>query len=435
MDLIWNFYKETWFFLALIVLLLYLYGTHTHGYFKKLGIPGPKPLPFLGNLLSYSKGPWLFYTECRKKYGKIWGLYEGREPLLLIADPDIIKTVLVKEFYSAFTNRRPIRPTTLMKNSINALEDEQWKRMRTLLSPSFTSGKLKEMFPIIEQYTDVLLKNLKREAEKSAPISMKEIMGAYGIDVITGISFGVNVDSLNNPEDPFVEKVKKLLNLEPSNPLIFLGSLSDIEITAQSIMFLFAGYETTSSTLSFIMYELATHPDIQKKLQQEIDAALPHKALPTYNILAEMDYLDMVVNETLRLRPIASRFSRVCKKDIEIKGLFIPKGTIVLIPTFVLHHDPGYWENHEDFCPESRFSKKNKENIEPYTYLPFGAGPRNCIGMRFALMSMKLAVTRILQHFSIQPCEETEIPLKLGRNNLLQPEKPIILKVVSRTGS
>ncbi|XP_012368805.1 cytochrome P450 3A5-like [Octodon degus] len=499
MDWIWNFSKETWFFLALSLLLLYLYGTYTHGYFKKLGISGPKPLPFVGNLLSYKKGSWMFDIECHKKYGKMWGLYEGREPVLLIMDPDMIKTVFVKEFYSVFTNRRRIRPSVMMRNSVFSAEDEQWKRIRTLLSPTFTSGKLKEMFPIIERYAGVLLKNLQQEAKKGAPVSMKEILGAYSMDVITGTSFGVNIDSLNNPQDPFVQKAKTLINFDFFNPLIFLGflfsfcvpifemlnlsvfakeskqffinfvrrvrknrldmnqkhqtdfiqlminsqnsketesykALSDVEITVQSISFIFAGYETTSSTLSFIMYELATHPDIQKKLQQEIDAALPNKAFPTYDILAEMEYLDMVVNETLRLYPIANRLSRVCKKDIEINGVFIPKGTVLVVPVFALHHDPKYWKNHEDFFPE-RFSKKNKENTEPYAFLPFGIGPRNCIGMRFALMNMKIAITRILQHFSLQPCKETQIPLKLSRKNILQPEKSIVLKVVSRNGT
>ncbi|XP_023564471.1 cytochrome P450 3A8-like [Octodon degus] len=423
MDLIWKFSMETWFFLALIVLLLYLYGTHTHGYFKKLGIPGPKPLPFLGNLQSYSKGQWFFDTECHKKYGKIWGLYEGRQPVLSIADPDVIKTLLVKEFYSSFTNRRPIRPTILMKNSMNALEDEQWKRVRTLLSPTFTSGKLKEvsMYEVLFSFCVPIFEML------NLSVFAKESKQFF-------INFVRRIRKNRLPIQQKVDFLQLMINSQNSKETESYKALSDIEITAQSIMFLFAGYESTSSTLSFIMYELATHPDIQKKLQQEIDEALPHKAFPTYDILAEMEYLDMVVNETLRLYPVTSRLSRVCKKDAKINGMFIPRGTIVMIPIFVLHHDPRYWKNHEDFCPE-RFSKKNKENIEPYTYLPFGAGPRSCIGMRFALMNIKLATTRILQHFSFQPCEETEIPLKLGRKNLLQPKKPIVLKIVSRDGS
>ncbi|KAM6156413.1 cytochrome P450 3A4-like [Erethizon dorsatum] len=499
MDLIWSFSMETWVFLALSLLLLYLYGTYTHGHFKKLGIPGPKPLPFLGNLPSYHKGAWMFDVECYKKYGKIWGLYEGRQPVLAVTDPDMIKTVLVKEFYSVFTNRQWMCPAGFMRKSIAISQDEEWKRIRTLISPTFTSAKLKEMFPIIEQYGDALLKNLKREAEKGVAVSMTDVLGAYSMDVITGTSFGVNVNSLNNRQDPFVENVKKFVKFDFFNPLIFFGflfsfltpifemlnisvfakestkffrdfvrrakenrldnnqkhrvdflqlmmnsqdskdtesykALSDVEIAAQSISFIFAGYETTSSTLSFIMYALATHPDVQKKLQQEIDAALPNKAFPTYDVLVEMEYLDMVVNETLRLYPIANRLTRVCKKDVEVNGVFIPKGTVVMIPTFVLHRDPKYWQNNEDFCPE-RFSKKNKENIEPYAYMPFGVGPRSCIGMRFALMNMKLAIIRILQNFSLQPCKETQVPMTLSRRGILQPEKPIVLKFVSRNGT
>ncbi|CAO2630601.1 Cytochrome P450 3A31 [Lemmus lemmus] len=145
----------------------------------------------------------------------------------------------------------------------------------------------------------------------------------------------------------------------------------------------------------------------------------------------EMEYLDMVLSETLRLYAIANRLERVCKQDVEMNGVFIPKGSVVMIPIFSLHRDPQYWPEPEEFRPE-RFSKEKKGSIDPYVYMPFGNGPRNCIGMRFALMNIKLALTKLLQNFSFQPCKETQIPLKLHRKPLLKPEKPIVLKVVPR---
>uniref|UniRef100_A0A5F9CI33 Cytochrome P450 3A n=1 Tax=Oryctolagus cuniculus TaxID=9986 RepID=A0A5F9CI33_RABIT len=490
--------KETWMLLNDISPPLYRYGTSTHGLFKKMGIPGPTPLPFIGTILEYRKGIWDFDIECRKKYGKMWGLFDGRQPLMVITDPDMIKTVLVKECYSVFTNRRSFGPVGFMKKSVSISEDEDWKRIRTLLSPTFTSGKLKEMLPIIAQYGDVLVKNLRQEAEKGKPVDLKEIFGAYSMDVITGTSFGVNIDSLRNPQDPFVKNVRRLLKFSFFDPLLlsitlfpfltpifealhismfpkdvmdFLKTsvekikddrlkdkqkrrvdflqlminsqnskeidshkaLDDIEVVAQSIIILFAGYETTSSTLSFIMHLLATHPDVQQKLQEEIDTVLPNKELATYDTLVKMEYLDMVVNETLRLYPIAGRLERVCKKDVDINGTFIPKGTIVMMPSYALHRDPQHWTEPDEFRPE-RFSKKNKDNINPYIYHPFGAGPRNCLGMRFALMNIKLALVRLMQNFSFKLCKETQVPLKLGKQGLLQPEKPIVLKVVSRDG-
>ncbi|XP_059108185.1 cytochrome P450 3A9-like isoform X3 [Peromyscus eremicus] len=495
MDLIPNFSMETWILLVTSLVLLYLYGTYTHGTFKNLGISGPKPLPFVGNILAYRNGFWEFDRECHKKYGKIWGV-SGRQPVLAIMDPDIIKTVLVKECYSTFTNRRGLGPVGYLKKAITLSENEEWKRLRTLLSPTFTSGKLKEMFPIINQYTDLLVRNMRHGAENGDPIIMKDIFGSYSMDVITGTSFGVNIDSLNNPQNPFVQKVKKLLKLNFFDPLFlsvilfpFLSpvfdalnmslfpndvmsffktsvkqmkenrmqdkekqrldflqlminsqnskdkeshqGLSDLEIVAQSVFFIFAGYETTSSTLCFAMYLLATHPDVQKKLQDKIDVALPNKAPVTYDALAEMEYLDMVVNETLRLYPVGGRLERVCKKDVEINGMLIPKRTVVVVPTFALHKDPKCWPEPEEFRPE-RFSKKNQDRINPYTYQPFGSGPRNCIGMRFALLNVKVALVRVLQNFSFQPCEQTQIPLKLKKKGFFQPEKTIILRAVSR---
>ncbi|XP_055461461.1 cytochrome P450 3A1-like [Psammomys obesus] len=219
MDLLSALSLETWVLLAISLVLLYWFGTHTHGVFKKQGIPGPKPLPFLGTVLNYYKGLWKFDVECHKKYGKIWGLFDGQIPTFVITDTEMIRNILVKEFYSTFKNRRSFGPVGIMKKALSISEDEEWKRIRSLLSPTFTSGKLKEMFPIVEQCGDILVKYLRGKAEKGKPVPMKEVFGAYSMDVVTSTSFGVNVDSLNNPKDPFVENAKKLLRFDYFDPL------------------------------------------------------------------------------------------------------------------------------------------------------------------------------------------------------------------------
>ncbi|XP_008933839.1 PREDICTED: cytochrome P450 3A9-like [Merops nubicus] len=502
MDLLPNFSFVTWLLLLVFLSLLVLYGVWPFWTFKKLGIPGPQPVPFLGTFLGYRHGVLNFDQMCFEKYGKIWGIYDGRQPVMAVLDPVLIKNILVKECYSIFTNRRNFRLNGLLESALNVAEDEQWKRIRTVLSPTFTSGKLKEMLPTINHYGEKLVKNIEKKVADDEFVAVKDIFGAYSMDVVTSTSFSVNIDSMSNPSDPFVTNIKKFLQfsflspvfvflvlfpfiipvlekmnvtLLPSEVMEFFKSvfikmkkerekesstdrvdflqllidsqnshnssksaeadsykaLSDEEILAQALIFVFAGYETTSSTLSYISYNLATHPDVQQRLQDEIDANLPNKATPTYSTITQMEYLDMVVSESLRLFPAGGRIERVCKKTVEINGVTIPKGTVVVIPAYVLHRDPGYWPEPEEFRPE-RFSKENKEAIDPYTFLPFGAGPRNCIGMRFALLIVKVAVVVLLQNFSFRTCRDTPIPLVLDTKGFMQPKKPIVLKVVSR---
>uniref|UniRef100_A0A674JLB4 Cytochrome P450 3A n=1 Tax=Terrapene triunguis TaxID=2587831 RepID=A0A674JLB4_9SAUR len=504
MNLLPSFSIETWALLIAVLFLLTLYGIWPFGFFKKLGIPGPKPLPFFGTSLEYRKGFLTFDATCYEKYGKIWGFYDGRQPVLAVTDSTIIKTVLVKEFFTTFTNRRNLGLVGIMESAVSLAEDEKWKRIRTVLSPTFTSGKLKEMFPIMTHYGKVLVRNVQKQVEKDEPIAVKDVFGAYSMDVITSTSFGVNIDSMNNPQDPFVKEAKKLVKFDVFSPLFLLISvfpfltplldmlnvnifpsdavefftrsvikikekrkrdtptdrvdflqlmidsqnlntshesnglnhpnkvLTDTEILAQAIIFIFAGYETTSSILSYMVYSLATHPDVQQKLQEEIDSVLPNQAPLTYDALMQLEYVDMTVGETLRLFPFGGRIERICKKDVEINGVSIPKGTVVMIPPYLLHRIPEYWPEPEEFRPE-RFSKENKETMDPYTYLPFGAGPRNCIGMRFALLSIKVAIASLLQNFTFRPCKETPIPLKLSSKGFITPMEPIILKLVPRT--
>ncbi|NXS60233.1 CP3AT protein, partial [Brachypteracias leptosomus] len=482
--------------------LLGSYGIWPFWTFKKLGIPGPQPVPFLGTFLGYRHGILHFDQMCFEKYGKMWGIFDGRRPLMAVLDPVLIKNILVKECYSIFTNRRNFGLNGILESALNVAEDEQWKRIRTVLSPTFTSGKLKEMFPTIIHYGEKLVKNIEKKVANDEFVTVKSVFGAYSMDVVTSTSFSVNIDSMSNPSDPFVTNIKKFLDISFISPVFLIlvmfpfvipvlekmnvtllpsdvmgffkgvfvkmkkerekdsspdrvdflqlmidsqnshdssksaetdsyKTLSDEEILAQALIFVFAGYETTSSTLSYIAYNLATHPDVQQQLQDEIDANLPNKARPTYNAIMQMEYLDMVVNESLRLFPVGGRIERVCKKTVEINGVTIPKDMVVLIPVYVMHRDPEYWPEPEEFRPE-RFSKENKESIDPYTFLPFGAGPRNCIGMRFALLTLKVAVVLLLQNFSFRTCKDTPIPLVLDTKGFMQPKQPIVLKMVPR---
>lgn len=488
---------ETWALLVAFITLFIVYAYWPYGVFKKLGIPGPKPIPFLGTMLAYKEGFTKFDEDCFKKYGKVWGIFDGRQPVLSIMDTAMIKTILIKECYSLFTNRRNFHLNGALYDAVSVAEDDTWRRIRSVLSPSFTSGRLKEMFTIMKHHSAILVSSMKKKAENDEPIELKEFFGPYSMDVVTSTAFSVDIDSLNNPSDPFVTNIKKMLKFDLFNPLFLLVAffpftgpllekmefsffpasvtdffyaslqkiktdrekdrqkgrvdflqlmidsqkgieegkenkgLTDHEILSQAMIFIFAGYETSSSSLTFLAYNLATNPSVQTRLQEEIDSVFPNKAPVQYEALLQMDYLDSVISESLRLYPIAPRLERVAKRTVEISGITIPKDMVVMVPTWCLHRDPELWDEPEEFRPD-RFSKENKDSVDPYTYMPFGAGPRNCIGMRFALIMMKLALVEVLQSHSFTVGKETEVPFQMDVQGLLMPKNPIQLRLEPR---
>uniref|UniRef100_A0A182S4Z6 Uncharacterized protein n=1 Tax=Anopheles funestus TaxID=62324 RepID=A0A182S4Z6_ANOFN len=216
---------------------------------------------------------------------------------------------------------------------------------------------------------------------------------------------------------------------------------SDSELIAQAFIFFFAGFETISWTLSFALYELAVNDDIQARLFEEVqesEQSLEEGKSLSYEKLQSLPYLDMVISETLRRWPIATLLNRECVRDYQCDdghgGKFtIDKGALIFIPIVGMHFDPQYYPNPERFDPE-RFNEENKKKIQSGTYLPFGAGPRNCIGSRFALMEAKVVLYYLLLQFHVKPYSKTQIPLKLKKSSTqFQTEQGIWLEFQSRS--
>lgn len=209
--------------------------------------------------------------------------------------------------------------------------------------------------------------------------------------------------------------------------------LSEEEIVANSVLFFLAGYETTGSTLSFCLYELATNPDIQEKLYQEIKSVVNSGQKLDYNNVMKLEYLDAVISETLRLHSPALILSREASEDYYIPeyDFTVKKGLAIMIPVYAIHHYPQYYKNPEIFDPE-RFMPENRQSIVPYTYLPFGGGPRNCIGMRFAMSESKLSLAQIINQFQICRTKETVDELKMEMSLFLLKKSPIYIGVKRR---
>ncbi|CAL1278466.1 unnamed protein product [Larinioides sclopetarius] len=217
-----------------------------------------------------------------------------------------------------------------------------------------------------------------------------------------------------------------------------LLELSIDELVAQSVIFFTAGHDTTASTLAFATYFLALDQDIQDRLRTEVDSAVEENdGELTYESIQSMKYLDNIISETLRIYPVAVRLERHTEADYKLgdTGITIPKGMLVSIPIFAIHRDPKLWPDPEKFNPE-RFTPEERAKRDPYSYIPFGAGPRNCVGMRFALMQIKVCLAHIISNFKISRCPQTKVPLEfnMGQQGLLQP-KEIVVRLEIRPNS
>ncbi|XP_071580573.1 cytochrome P450 6k1-like isoform X1 [Temnothorax nylanderi] len=471
--------------LTTLIITAYLYMTRKFNYWKKRGVLEAPPTPFLGNFtdcvfLKRSPGFLLKDLYDQGKGLPCIGFYILDKPALLVRDQEFVKNILIKDF-NYFSDRygSPDANDRLGYANLFFLKNPAWKLLRTKLSPFFTSGKLKKMFELMLECGDNLdtcLESLKLE-DKGMEMEIKELAAKFTTDIIGTTAYGLNVNSLNNPDAEFRKYGKMIftfniirgfeffamfflpnivgmagMKLFGKDATAFLrkvfwetmtqrmksgGKRNDLidilielkrnhedqdiggfkfdgdDLVAQAAVFFTAGFETSSTTIAFTLYELAVHPEIQDRLRKEILDALDETGGKiTYDMILSLPYLDMVVSETLRMYPPLPFLDRTTVETYKVPNsdLVIEKGTPIFISMLGMHYDPEHFPDPHKYDPE-RFTEENKRNRPSCLYLPFGEGPHACIGTRMGLLQTKLGICTVLSKYEVTPSEKTLIPM------------------------
>ncbi|KAL7646997.1 UNVERIFIED_CONTAM: hypothetical protein RMT77_002254 [Armadillidium vulgare] len=207
--------------------------------------------------------------------------------------------------------------------------------------------------------------------------------------------------------------------------------LSDEDIQEEVDTFMFEGHDTTAASLNWTLYLLGRHPKIQDKVYEELEFIFGKSDRSSNpDDLRQMKYLECCIKESLRLFPSVPVFGRFLKQDLIIGGRVIPKGTSILVITHRLHRDPIHFPEPNSFKPE-RFFAENCVKRHPFAYIPFSAGPRNCIGQKFALLEEKVVLSTLLRKYRVESTEAME-DLDLTGDLILRPEIETVLKLFPR---
>jgi cytochrome P450 family 6 len=443
-----------------------------------------------------STGDYLTEIYKAYKDESMVGIFARKTPILIIKNPELIKDVLIKDF-SVFAHRGlPIfKKADPLSQHLFSLEPKRWRPLRIKLSPVFTSGKLKEMFSLISDCADHLIQYMIKIASGNEPVECRELTAKYTTDVIGSCAFGIEMNALSDQDSEFRKMGRKVfsptwtnilrLRMRQMFPWLYemLGSilpqtavnkfftrvivetmdyretnnivrsdfidmlrelkknpdkLGDIELTdtliaSQAFVFFLAGFETSSTTISNALYELALNQKIQDNLREEINENYAkHGENLIYDNIKKMHYLDKIFKETLRKYPPVTVLMRESTSSYTFDGtkISIPEKQKVWIPIYAIQRDPDIYPKPDIFDPE-RFSEEAVKSRDPMFYLPFGDGPRNCIGARFAIYQSKVGLVKILRNYKIEICNKTPIPyVNDPRAFLLAPKDGLYLKII-----
>lgn len=406
--------------------------------------------------MKYAKNPIPGMLENFEQYGDTYSGYLGAiQPMMATKDPDIIRHVLQK-------NHRNYRKTPMifdklrrfLGNGLLTSEGPYWLQQRRLIQPGFHRQRLQAL---VEIMNEVIVQTEPRDLRTNVHdqgVDVYPMMMRLAFDIVTRSLFSTAVseeklnllsNSLTTLQSFLVQQIRQpylnpwfrlsgqlqkhiALSKEADEVLLDMirqrrseqkekhdllqmllearyedtgEGMSDQQLLEETNILITAGHETSANALSWTFYLLAQHPEKQERLRAELQDILGESS-PTFADLPQLTYTTQVIEEAMRLYPPAWVTDRQAVEDDQIKGHTIPAGTMVVLVIYALHRDPTFWESPERFMPERFAPAARKQMSANYSYLPFGGGPRLCIGNSFAMMEMQLVLAHYLRKYKLK---------------------------------
>ncbi|XP_049958037.1 cytochrome P450 4C1-like [Schistocerca serialis cubense] len=362
-------------------------------------IPGPHPLPLLGNVLHFRKLPVLLehFRELHRRYGDVFRFYAGPKLIVVVTRPEDAKRLLVgvkmrgRDAYAV----TPLLPFT--GNGLITSKGNIWKEHRRLIEPTFHSELMKDFMQQFNEGAEFVCKNLAAAAGTEYDITRMLIHATLA--VVTASIFGTKMDEI----EPDVNKQAEVAD-------VFIEALKLMQARSLAI----AGTETAATTLGNALVLLGLHPEWQEAVWKEVDDVFrrggAYLRTSTENDLSKFRIMDAVLKETLRLYPAIPNPPVSTEEDIQLEGTgyVIPRDSLVLVSLILLHRRPDNFPDPDKFDPGRFLEGGSARSLPPGSYLPFGAGSRKCVGGRYAFLEMKTVLAAVLRRFRVFPGSSRE---------------------------
>ncbi|KHN86065.1 Cytochrome P450 4V2 [Toxocara canis] len=398
-----------------------------------------------------------YYTSRGAGMLRIW---VGTSPIVLLVRPEHAKVVLES---NSILTKGPEYGILLpwLGSGLLISSGDKWRIRRKMLTPTFHFTILNEFLATHNKEAQILIQQLQPHADTGRSFDIFPFIKRCALDIICETAMGVKVNAQTKHDHPYVRSVQRMNELAFTHermPWLWLkplwyalgygteydkhlqsllqftrkviekraeefatkandgakkkkafldlllsmqeaNKLSFEEIRDEVDTFMFEGHDTTSSGIGWALWCIAHHSKVQEKAIEEVDRIFGNSSrLCTANDLKELKYLERCIKESLRLYPPVPNYTRVAEDDIVIDGKVIPKGCTLLISPAIIHRNQLVYKNAQVYDPDN-FLPESVTNRHPFAYIPFSAGPRNCIGQKFAMMEEKTVLSWILRHF------------------------------------
>ena len=445
--------------------------------------PGPISGNLLGNLIAFrNKGMIEYFSDAWRTYGDIVRFQMGPIENYLLAKPDYVHYILVKN-HTNYTKGVSMKKLKLsLGEGLFASEGSLWRRQRQLMQPLFTPRSINSFADVMVEDIEAMLQRWETPSASHTPVDINQEMMRLAMGIIGRTMFNISIDQeamqaasafayvlefvsqqtirfVDIPMfiptkanrrfnasmrilDEFIYNIIAKRRQDPKaieqNDLLALlmrardpetgEPMSDKQLRDEVITIFFAGHETTAQALTWTWFLLAQHPHEEAKYHAELDKTLNGRA-PNIDELELLPYTRMVIDESMRLYPPILLFAREALEPDLIDGYHIPAGAMITLSQYITHRHPDYWDRPEVFNPEN-FTPERMAARPRYAYFPFGGGQRVCIGNNFALLEMALALSMIGQRYQLRLVPGQNIQPKMV--GTLRPNGPVIMTLEHR---